>query len=845
MPVLVAVVPTIGLLLLAARSERERLVRDGRDQARTLAQLVAQQHQRSVDAARGLLLGVSRMRSVREQDGARCSASLAPLLAEPWIANVGAATAGGQVFCAATPLTGPVSLSDRSNFEGALRTGQMASGTYVISRLRKGVGVLSFAIPVRGPEGTARSIAFSSLAVDGLQRQLDQIPVPAGATVAVVDRVGVTLTARPGGSGAGTPHDPRLLDRLVDGAQPLDLDGPDGVRRVYAAEPVVMPSGELVLRVVVGLPAAAAYGSANLVFGRTLLAFLGVALCALAGAAFVGERFLVRRIRALSSAAGRIARGESSARSGTRAGDDELGDLIRAFDRMAESLESLTRQNQMLLDSVGEGILGTDREGTIVFANPAAARALGRTPEEMVGQDAHSLVHPRRPDGQPSPREGCLLQLAMREAIVKHVGDQRFWRKDGSSFPVEFVSTPMRDGAQVVGAVLAFRDVSDRQQLEEQLRQAQKMEAIGQLAGGVAHDFNNLLTAILTCGRFLQEELGAAHPSRADVDMIVATGQRAAALTRQLLAVARRQQLDPRPFTLAEAVRGMEGMLRRVLGEAIALEVDLEAPGAVRADLAQLEQVVLNLVVNARDAMPDGGRLTLSVDELAAWGPGRPTEPGLPAGPLARLRVRDTGVGMSPETQARIFEPFFSTKGPSRGTGLGLSMVYGIVTQSGGALRVQSAPGQGTEVAIYLPWHAGPPASAAAGARREPVPGGAETVLLVEDDDAIRSLARRTLAAAGFTVLDAGSPSEALARARGHAGPLHLLLSDVILPQQNGWELSRSLVAERPAIRVLFMSGYAGNRLDGEAILPPDAPLLAKPFTPEELLRRVREAIGV
>jgi CheY-like chemotaxis protein len=172
-------------------------------------------------------------------------------------------------------------------------------------------------------------------------------------------------------------------------------------------------------------------------------------------------------------------------------------------------------------------------------------------------------------------------------------------------------------------------------------------------------------------------------------------------------------------------------------------------------------------------------------------------------------------------------------------------MVYGIVTQSGGALRVHSSPGQGTEVAIYLPWHAGPLASAAAGARREPVPGGAETVLLVEDDDAIRSLARRTLAAAGYTVLDAGSPSEALARARGHAGPLHLLLSDVILPQQNGWELSRSLVAERPAIRVLFMSGYAGNRLDGEAILPPDAPLLAKPFTPEELLRRVREAIGV
>jgi signal transduction histidine kinase len=427
---------------------------------------------------------------------------------------------------------------------------------------------------------------------------------------------------------------------------------------------------------------------------------------------------------------------------------------------------------------------------------------------------------------------------------VHQSSDPAFVRRDGSTFPVELVCTPVREGDRTVGAVLAFRDVTDRLELEGRLRHAQKMEALGQLAGGVAHDFNNILTAILACAHILRETLGPEHPGAADVETIVGSAESAAALTRQLLAVGRRQRLVPRAFALADTVRGMEPMLRRVLGESIRLAVDLRAPGAVVADRAQLELVVLNLAVNARDAMPDGGTLTLTVDELEPDDPRRGAGPGLPPGPCSLLSVRDTGSGMSPDAQSRIFEPFFTTKTTGKGTGLGLSQVYGVVSQSGGTIRVRSAPGEGTEMRVILPRRGGgAEAGAAAAVSPAAVPGGAETVLLVEDDDTIRSIARRALAEAGYAVLDAATPSAALALARGHRGRIDLLVSDVLLPEQNGWDLCRALQVDRPGLPALFVSGYAGDRLDGRPLLPDDALLLQKPFTPSQLLAGVRDAL--
>jgi PAS domain S-box-containing protein len=845
--VLVAVVPGLVAPILTTLRLRQELAERARAEAEQVARLVAEQQQRFVDTTQGVLSAFARLPGVLSRDRAACGPAAERIALEGrlWV-SIHASGPTGQVFCSAYPLPGPVYLGDRSHFQEARERRRFSGGTFVVSRTT-GRPALAFSAPAIDESGKLQAVVTASLAVDRLQEALDSVPLGPGVVAELADARGVVFLRAPrprGWSVAEVAHAGPARPPAGAPVRAEERTDPDGVRRIHAFHPIYGAGDEPVFAVGVTIPAAAAYAPVNQLLFRSLAALSAAAIVFVLLAWGIGERLLVRRLRALGAAARRISRGDMSARTGLRAGGDELGELVTAFDDMASSLQTVTRQNRLILESVGEGILGVDAQGRTVFANPAAARALGWEPREMLGVDAHGLLHPRNEDGTPNPRETCVLHLAMQEGKVQQAHDTRFVRKDGSTFPVEFVSTPVRDGATAIGAVLAFRDVSDRLQLEAQLRQAQKMEALGQLAAGVAHDFNNILTAILTCGHILRETLGSDHPGRPDVDTIVSSAESAAALTRQLLAVGRRQRLVPHAFTLADAVRDMEPMLRRVLGEAIQLEVEVRAPGAVELDRAQLELVILNLAVNSRDAMPDGGRLTIAVDELAADDPRRSSDLAPPAGPVSVLSVRDTGVGMSPDTQARIFEPFFTTKATGKGTGLGLSQVYGVVAQSGGTIRVLSSPGLGTEMRVYVP-RRGERAEAAseAPARASPAAGGTETVLLVEDDDTIRSLGHRTLAEAGYTVIDARSPSEALARARGHGGRIDLLLSDVLLPEQNGWDLSRGLQAERPGTPVLFISGYAGNRLDGQPVLPVDAPLLQKPFTPGELLAGVRDAI--
>jgi CheY-like chemotaxis protein len=321
---------------------------------------------------------------------------------------------------------------------------------------------------------------------------------------------------------------------------------------------------------------------------------------------------------------------------------------------------------------------------------------------------------------------------------------------------------------------------------------------------------------------------------------IEAAATRAAGLTRQLLSFSRRQRIAPEVVELRRVVAGMEGILRRVLPENVALAVVAHAPGTVFADPAQLELVILNLAVNARDALPDGGGIALRVFELEEGAP-ELGDGEAPPGPVVVLEVRDDGVGMDAATRARIFEPFFTTKPAGKGTGLGLATVHGIVSQSGGDIRVRSEPGRGSEFRVYLPRWSGVAPEAVAAAPGRPSRGD-ETVLVVEDDAAIRALVLRTLADAGYRVAEAASANEALAAAAALAGGPDLLVTDVILPGLNGWELAEALGRRRPGVRVLFMSGYAAQH-SGESLLPEDAPFLAKPFAPEDLLRKVREVL--
>lgn len=381
----------------------------------------------------------------------------------------------------------------------------------------------------------------------------------------------------------------------------------------------------------------------------------------------------------------------------------------------------------------------------------------------------------------------------------------------------------------------------------EQLRQAQKMEAVGRLAGGVAHDFNNLLTAILGYAELLSAKTDLDPASQQNVQMIRKAGQQAAAVTHQLLAFSRKQILQPRVLDLNALVTDFEKILRRVIGEHIDLRTRPQADcGRVKADPNQLEQVILNLGVNARDAMPKGGRLTICTENVHLDAEGaRRQAIDLPPGEYVLLAVSDTGSGMDEEVKSRIFEPFFTTKGPGKGTGLGLATVYGVVKQSGGAVAVESAPGEGCTFRVYLPLEAGEVDDVRPKAAPEvaPAPVPADTVLVVEDEEIVRELVCQVLSGQGYRVLCAGNGVDALELSRKHQGPIRLLITDVVMPQIGGLELSRMLTAQRPDTQVLFVSGYSEDDISEHGILDPDLEFLEKPFTPQALTRKVSELL--
>jgi PAS domain S-box-containing protein len=495
-----------------------------------------------------------------------------------------------------------------------------------------------------------------------------------------------------------------------------------------------------------------------------------------------------------------------------------------------------------ILESVDEGFIVVDRDYRIMSANKAYTERLKTPLRDIVGKHCHEVSH-RMSKPCHEAGEDCAVRHTFRTGepgTAVHIHHD----SEGSPVYIETKSFPLKDSlGRVVSAIEIHNDITEKRKLEDQLRHAQKMEAVGTLAGGVAHDFNNILTAIIGYGALMQMKMDKDDPLRSNVEQIIASTERAANLTQSLLAFSRKQAINLQPLEVNTLVTRVEKLLARLIGEDIDITLSLgDAPMTIRADAGQIEQVLMNLATNARDAMPQGGLLAIATgimeldhDFIRVHGYGR-------EGRYALLSVSDTGVGMDENTRHRIFEPFFTTKEVGKGTGLGLAIVYGMVKQHNGYINVYSEPGKGTTFNLYLPLVA--EAIAAASPVEQGMPeGGRATILVAEDDNSVRNLDRAVLEGFGYTVITAVDGDDALAKYSEHQDRIQLLLLDIVMPKKNGRSVYDEIRKIRPDIKVLFTSGYASELIHRKGFLDDSLNFISKPVSPRDLLRKVKETL--
>jgi PAS domain S-box-containing protein len=838
--VAVALLPAIAIQSYNEFDLRRSRQLEVQEQALDLAKLAAAEQQQTVEGIHQVLIALSELPAVKAKDPQACSTYLLAINKRyPTFLAFLAVDMNGQSFC--TTGGQSVSVANRSDFVNAIKTGEFAVGGYSIG-LFTGRRILPFAVPFYGNDGQMAGAILTAISLERLAKSIDQMEkIPHGATLSITDRDGICL--------ARYPENDRFVGRTTPNDEYARLDHPgtavardaDGVERIFGYAPLQASSGGLLIAA--GLDKAEAFGQIQRRTQRGIfLVALSTSLMLLL-AGFGARRFIERPLGQLVDAANRWRLGDYARRVQVQDQWSEIAGVAIAFNAMADSLEERERQLYdakekaedaairiiTIFESTTDCVLVVDHNWSVNYLNQHAKEQFA---SDLIGMNLWDAF----------PDADADTEARIREAMSKQCS---------TSFETYF---PLRGAWREInafpsgeGIVIFSRDITAhkqaleaRRQIEEQLHQSQKMEAIGQLTGGVAHDFNNLLMVISGNLELIDDR--AANRNGVQEFALAArkAADRGAKLTAQLLAFSRRQTLNPKPIHAGSLVRDFQELLARAIGEGCEIKLVVEDRlWLCHADPAQLETALLNLALNARDAMPDGGTLEIDIRNVTLR---ENAIADAAAGPYVRLLVKDSGCGMTPETLDRVFEPFFTTKEVGRGTGLGLSMVYGFVRQSGGHVGVESTVGGGTTITLYLPKSSQVPAAAADVAPSRDVLEGSERILMVEDDDDVLDVTSELLRQLGYQVQCARNGTDAVEMLKAGA-QFDLLFSDVMMPRGiNGVELAREAKRLCGDIKVLLTSGNAADVLARHGA-EDEFPIIAKPYRRAELAQHLRSLI--
>ena len=859
-----AVLPALGVIINTALQRERDTIEAQRFRCVAAVGDLAEVFRTMELEAHRLLTTLVDLPQVRARQTTECNELFARILRQsPTFTALSAADRDGNLFATAMPGYGYRPIGDRRYFLQARKTKTFAAGEFVIGRNR-GLKMFNFACPVLGDTGEVVGVVQVGFSMDRIADIARQVPLPEGATVVIADHAGTVMYLHPDQPTAiGLPDDPPQFSLMQEQEGATSEVFAEQGRHFVAYRKLLLanePQPYMYLRI--RMPETPIIAAGRAVLYRNLSLVLVVTLAAMAAVWWLGHLLIVRPIQELVHASGRLGAGASLGPLPLAGAGGEFGHLARALTETARLLEERERTRQeaerslraseeryrRLFDGIADAVLVYELSpegapGKFHEVNALACQQLGYARTELLGMTPVQITTPA---GVPHLLE-MTRQLSASGAVT---WESEHRAKDGRSIPVEITHHRFEHAGRNL-VLASARDLTqqrkaeqERARLEEQLRQAQRLEAIGRLAGGVAHDFNNLLTGILGIIELDLLDQETTAKARADLLQIKQAATRAADLTRQLLAFSRRQIISPRTLDLNQLVQETRQMLVRLIGEDIDLQSSLTAePVLIFADPGQVHQVLMNLSANARDAMPRGGRLTIATQRVVLGAADADPGLGLAPGTWGLLVVSDTGCGISRENLAHIFEPFFTTKEVGQGTGLGLATVYGIVQQSGGQIRVESEEGRGTTFRIFFPGANGTVASAPTVAAALPYPGGKETILLVEDESLVRRTLSRFLLRLGYVVIEAEDGEKATTLFAEQRAAIDLLLTDMVMPRLGGAELFTRLRRERPGLKVLFMSGYAENAAAQPDLLRAGGRFIQKPCELADLAQQVRTVL--